>query len=206
VPVSLDLNLRLELGGGGWRPGQGPAYEGGVGGQMSCSAPGQEEIVPLAGASSIEAAARGAGRGQRTLIARLGDRRRVRRVRARGACAGFEVAVVDTLGAGDAFNGAISRAAAGMGRWTRCAGNAVAALSITRSGPRGTPRRAEVEGILARWGLGRLSAAQPGTRERPACHGRGGANSARFVVERRAATAPRGPRAGVRTCITRPRA
>ncbi|MEL7674974.1 MAG: PfkB family carbohydrate kinase, partial [Chloroflexota bacterium] len=61
------------------------------------------------------------------------------------------VAVVDTLGAGDAFNGGyIAARLAGLGevdavRW----GNAVAALSITRSGARGTPRRAEVEAFLA---------------------------------------------------------
>lgn len=152
VPVSLDLNLRLELGAGGWRPGQRPAIEQAVARADVVLGSGQEEIVPLAGASSIEAAARALGEGQRTIIARLGDGGAfVAWPGGEAHVPGFEVAVVDTLGAGDAFNGGyIAARLAGLGevdavRW----GNAVAALSITRSGARGTPRRAEVEAFLA---------------------------------------------------------
>lgn len=152
VPVSLDLNLRLELGASGWRPGQRAALEQAVERADVVLGSGHEELVPLAGADSVEVAARALSDGQRTAIARLGDS---------GAfiawpggemhVPGFAVEVVDTLGAGDAFNGGyIAARLAGLSepdavRW----GNAVAGLSITRPGARGTPCRAEVEAFLA---------------------------------------------------------
>jgi sugar/nucleoside kinase (ribokinase family) len=62
----------------------------------------------------------------------------------------FDVPIVDTLGAGDAFDaGFIAACLAGHDtreslRW----GNAVAALKIGRPGARGTPSREELEALL----------------------------------------------------------
>lgn len=153
VPVSLDLNLRLELSGGTWRPGQREAVEQAVALADVVLGSGEEEIIPLTGADSVEAGVRALVDRRRTAIARLGET---------GAfCAwpggeatipGFPVEVLDTLGAGDAFNGGyIAGRLAGLSepdavRW----GNAVAALSITRQGARGTPTRAELENFLVR--------------------------------------------------------
>lgn len=152
VPVSLDLNLRLELDAGGWRSGQQAAVEQAIARADVVLGSGPEEIVPLAGASAVEAAARALSGGQRTVIARLGDDGAfVVWPGGEAHVPGFAVTVVDTLGAGDAFNGGyIAARLAGLDevgavRW----GNAVAALSITRPGARGTPRRAEVEAFLA---------------------------------------------------------
>ncbi len=152
VPVSLDLNLRLELSEGQWRPGQREAVEQAVALADVVLGSGEEEIVPLAGGKSVESAVRALVEGKRTVIARLGET---------GAfCVwpdgevripGFEVEIVDTLGAGDAFNGGYiagrlaSQREPDAVRW----GNAVAALSITRPGARGTPARAELDAFLA---------------------------------------------------------
>lgn len=151
VPVSLDLNLRLELSEGTWREGQREAVEQAVALADVVLGSGEEEIVPLTGAASVEEGVRALSGGRRTAIARLGET---------GAfCAwpggeatipGFSVEVVDTLGAGDAFNGGyIAGRMAGLSepdavRW----GNAVAGLSITRVGARSAPTRAELDEFL----------------------------------------------------------
>jgi sugar/nucleoside kinase (ribokinase family) len=110
-----------------------------------------EEIIPLAGGGSVEDAARALSAGQRTVVARLG---------AQGALAvtpegeiihapAFPTQVVDTVGAGDAFDGGfIAARLAGLDieealRW----GNAVAALKIGRHGARGLPGLAEVQAL-----------------------------------------------------------
>jgi len=153
VPVSLDLNLRLELDEGGWRPGQRPAVEQAVALADVVLGSGEEEIVPLAGDGPVEAAARALVEGKRTIIARLGEAGAfVAWPGGEAHVRGFPVKVADTLGAGDAFNaGYIAARLASLSepdsvRW----GNAVAALSIMQPGARGTPSRAELEAFLAR--------------------------------------------------------
>jgi sugar/nucleoside kinase (ribokinase family) len=111
-----------------------------------------EELVLLAPAASTEVAARALAGGERIVVARLGPE---------GALAvstdgqvvtvpAFPTEVVDTLGAGDAFDaGFIAARLEGLNiesalRW----GNAVAALKIARSGARGLPSREEVESLL----------------------------------------------------------
>lgn len=151
VPVSFDLNLRLE--NWGWDNGFREVVEQAVDRADVVMGAALDEIVPLAGLSDpVEAATALAGDG-RLVIARLGPAGSV-------ACSrsgvvhvpGFEVDVVDTVGAGDAFNAGFIAARLRNGdigealRW----GNAVAALAVAQPGARSSPTLAETEALLAR--------------------------------------------------------
>jgi fructokinase/2-dehydro-3-deoxygluconokinase len=151
VPVSLDLNLRLELWG--WGDDVRRTAERAVELADVVLGNAREEIAPLAGCDDLEAAARALGGGRRAVVARLG---------AEGALAvtpgelvyvgGFPIEVVNTVGAGDAFNGGFI-AARLEGRPVRDAlrwGNAVAALKIQGDSARALPSRAEVQALLGR--------------------------------------------------------
>jgi sugar/nucleoside kinase (ribokinase family) len=151
VPVSLDLNLRVELWGLDATVRE--TVEQAVALADVVFGSGSEELMPLARADSIDAAARVLSGGQRIIVARLG---------ADGATAwtpdgdsihapGFPSRVVSTVGAGDAFDGGFitarleGRTLAEALRW----GNALAALKIARpGGARDLPSRAQVEAIL----------------------------------------------------------
>jgi len=149
VPVSFDLNLRLE--NWGWDKGFREVVEEAVERSDVILGAGSGEIVPLAGIDDPVAAAKSLAGDGRLVIARLG---------ADGAVAssaggvveipGFEVSVVDTVGAGDAFNaGFIAAGLRGLDvadslRW----GNAVAALTITQPGARSTPTRDQAKALL----------------------------------------------------------
>jgi sugar/nucleoside kinase (ribokinase family) len=150
VPVSLDLNLRLELWG--WRDNIRETIERAIALADVVFGSAEEEIVPVARVAAVEAAAHIISGGARIVVARRGQE---------GALAAspggtqhapaFAVTPVDMLGAGDAFNGGfiaarlVGHTIAESLRW----GNAVAALKITQSGARGLPFRAEVEALLA---------------------------------------------------------
>ncbi|MGI9641993.1 MAG: carbohydrate kinase family protein, partial [Acidimicrobiia bacterium] len=150
VPVSFDLNLRLENWGwdGGFRETVMEAVE-------LCDVllgAGSAEIGALAGDDDPVRAAESLASDGRVVVARLG---------AEGAIAwseaglisepGFEVPVVDTVGAGDAFDaGFISARLRGFDlteslRW----GNAVAGLAITAPGARSIPSADEVARLVA---------------------------------------------------------
>jgi fructokinase/2-dehydro-3-deoxygluconokinase len=149
--VSLDLNLRAELWGLDAKTRA--TLERAIALSDVVLGGGLEEIVPMAGVDDVQAAVQALSDGRRTVVARLG---------ADGALAAgpasdgiihapaFPTTVVDTLGAGDAFDaGFIAARLAGCDlrqalRW----GNAVAALKIARPGARGTPSREEVEGLV----------------------------------------------------------
>jgi fructokinase/2-dehydro-3-deoxygluconokinase len=149
--VSLDLNLRAELWGLDDETRE--TLERAIHLADVVLGSGPEEIVPLAGLEQVEDAARAICDGRRVVVARLG---------ADGALAAgppsdrichapaFPTTVVDTLGAGDAFDaGFIAARLAGCDvgealRW----GNAAAALKIGRAGARGSPAWAELEGLL----------------------------------------------------------
>ena len=159
VPVSLDLNLRLELWG--WGDDIRATLDRALPLADVVFGSGAEEIVPVAGMepverssvgrSSVEHAARTLADGQRTVVARLG---------AGGALAAtpdeivvapaFPAEVVDTVGAGDVFNaGFIAARASGHDLYTALRwGNAVAALHIGQPGARSAPTRAEVARLL----------------------------------------------------------
>ena len=147
--VSLDLNLRLELWGLDKETRKTIARAIELADVVLGS--GLEEIAPVVGVQEVEAAARAMCDGRRVVVARLGSE---------GALAAapdgmwrvpaFDVPIVDTLGAGDAFDtGFIAACLAGHDtrealRW----GNAVAALKIGRPGARGTPAWEELEVLL----------------------------------------------------------
>ena len=155
VPVSLDLNLRLELWG--WHDNIRETIDRAITLSDVVFGNAEEEIVPVARtveASAIEAAAHILADGKRIVVARQGL------AGAMAATPGgtthanaFAVkTVVDTLGAGDAFNGGFIAARLDGNtvndalRW----GNAVAALKIGQPSARGLPGRAEVEALLSK--------------------------------------------------------
>lgn len=151
VPVSLDLNLRLELWG--WADDIRATVERAIALADVVFGNAVEELVPLAENDAIERAALALADGQRVVVARQG---------AEGTFAAtpageivrvpaFSVPVVDTIGAGDAFDGAfIAARLAGLDietalRW----GNAAGALTIQQPGARTSPPRADVERLVA---------------------------------------------------------
>jgi len=152
VPVSFDLNLRLE--NWGWDNGFRTVVEAAVVRSDVVMGAAIDEIVPLAGGSAdpVEAAMLLAG-DDRIVIARRGAAGAVA-CSADGAVSmpGYAVDVVDTIGAGDAFNAgfiaarSITRDLAEGLQW----GNAVAALAVTQPGARATPTVEQVEALLAR--------------------------------------------------------
>jgi sugar/nucleoside kinase (ribokinase family) len=151
VPVSLDLNLRLELWG--WRDHIRETIDRAITLADVVFGSATEEIVPVAGVAAVETAARTLCADRRIVVARLGEE---------GALAAtpdgifhapaIPAQVIDTLGAGDAFDGGfIAARTAGHDllealRWA----NTVAALKIGQSGARGLPSRDEIERLLRR--------------------------------------------------------
>ena len=151
IPVSFDLNLRLE--NWGWDDGFRGVVERAVEQSDVVMGAASDEIVPLAGIDDPVDAATALADAGRLVIARLGPDGAV-------ACSGdrtvtqpgFPVDVVDTVGAGDAFNAGFI-AARHRGADVASAilwGNAVAALAIEQPGARSTPTLSEVEELLAR--------------------------------------------------------
>ncbi len=155
VPISLDLNLRIETFGMSaadrerfWQAIRlADVVFGGA----------EEEIMPLTGTADPDQAARAlsahAG-GNRTVVARLGSRGAL--AAANGAVCyapAFPVQVVDTLGAGDAFDGGFIAARLAGCDLAGCLrrGNAVAAIKIGRPGARGLPNLEEVQQLEAQW-------------------------------------------------------
>lgn len=151
VPVSIDLNLRIELWG--LDPGKQVAVERAIGLADVVLGNGTEELLRVAGAATLEDALAVLADNRRTVIARLG---------ADGAVArdpdgmvhrspGFAVAARNAVGAGDAFDaGFVAATVEGRSldealRW----GNAVAALKVARpGGARDLPDRGAVEALL----------------------------------------------------------
>lgn len=150
VPVSFDLNLRLE--NWGWDAGFRDAVETAVERSDVVLGAATDEVGALAGIDNpVDAAMSLAGDG-RLVIARLGADGAV-------ACSdagvvavpGFPVAVLDTVGAGDVFDAGFIAArlrgsdVASSVRW----GNAAAALTISTPGARSSPTLPELEALLA---------------------------------------------------------
>jgi fructokinase/2-dehydro-3-deoxygluconokinase len=155
--VSLDLNLRVELWGLDRETRQ--TVERAIRLSDVVFGNGAEEIVPLAGVDDVEAAAQAMSDGERVVVARLGADGALAAApkSARSAelaeivhAPAFPASVVDTLGAGDAFDAGFVAACLAGGdthealRW----GNAVAALKTAQPGARGTPSRVELEAML----------------------------------------------------------
>jgi len=149
IPVSFDLNLRLE--NWGWDGGFRAVVESAVERSDIVMGAASDEIATLAGIDDpVEAATSLAG-SRRLVIARLGaDGAVASSVAGVVATPGFDVPVVNTLGAGDAFNAGFiagrmqSASVTEALRW----GNAVAALTISQPGARATPTHAEAAALL----------------------------------------------------------
>jgi fructokinase/2-dehydro-3-deoxygluconokinase len=149
IPVSLDLNLRLETWG--LDKTIRKPFNQAVSLADVVFGSGRDEILPFTGMDTIRKGAEELSAGERIVIARMGSE---------GALTvgpgeffsspAFEVDLVDTLGAGDAFNGGFicaqldSKNLEESVRW----GNAVAGLKIGQSGARGLPDSKELIGFL----------------------------------------------------------
>ena len=149
IPVSLDLNLRLE--NWGWEEGFRQVALDAVERADVVLGSAVDEIAPLGDTDEPVNAGRVLGGHDRLVVARLG---------AEGSMAitdrevitapGFDVPVVDTVGAGDAFNAGFiaarldDRSLGESLAW----GNAVAASTISRRGARSGPTRVEVMSLL----------------------------------------------------------
>ncbi len=149
LTVSLDLNLRLES----WDLSETTrrTFERAIELSDVVFGNGEEEIMPMANADSVEAGAQNLCGGKRIIIARLGKKGVfVAAPNETFHVSPFKTQVVDTLGAGDAFNGGfIAACLAKVGireaaRW----GNAVAALKIGKAGARGLPFLEDVKQML----------------------------------------------------------
>ena len=109
------------------------------------------EVTPL---NALAAARELCDRGARAAIVKLGERGVFYFSEAgEGTQASFEVEAVDTVAAGDAFNGGLAvalaegRSLAEAVRWASAAG----AIAVTRPGAApAMPHRHEVEALLAR--------------------------------------------------------
>ena len=151
VPVSFDLNLRLV--NWGWDDGFRSVVMDAVARADVIMGAATAEIAALGGAADPTKSALSLAGDDRLVIARLGASGAV-------ACStagvieadGFVVDVVDTVGAGDAFNAGFIAArmrtlsVAESLRW----GNAVAAIAVSQSGARATPTHEEVAALLAK--------------------------------------------------------
>ncbi|KAA3648081.1 MAG: sugar kinase [Chloroflexi bacterium] len=138
--VSIDLNLRTESWGLDDEARQ--TFQQAIELSDVVFGNAEEELMPLSGEATIKNAAQALCNNQRTIIARLGEEGAL-------VCTpdkifhspAFDAEIVDTIGAGDAFNaGFITAQLSGHDnveatRW----GNAVAALKIERPGARGGP-------------------------------------------------------------------
>lgn len=151
VPISLDLNLRIETFG--LNEADRERFWQAIRLSEVVFGSAAEEIMPLAGKNTVEESAETLSEGLRTVVARLGPKGALAAAPGVNLYApAFSLPVVDTLGAGDAFNAGFiaahlaGRDLAGCLRW----GNATAALKIGQPGARGLPGRAEVAALAGR--------------------------------------------------------
>jgi sugar/nucleoside kinase (ribokinase family) len=159
--VSFDLNLRLE--NWGWDDGFREVVEAAIDLSDVVMGAAADEITSLTGTDDPEAAAIELAGTERLVVARLGRDGAVAVSKEETVWSpGFDVPVMNTLGAGDAFDAGFIAArshgetVAGALLW----GNAVAALTITKPGARSSPTRREVEVLLD--GAGRSTTSRPG--------------------------------------------
>ncbi len=151
IPCSLDLNLRGGLTEDGLSRSFGDTLWNAVERSDFVLGSAIDEIPYMVPARSMEEAARRLAGADRTVVARRGaDGATLVTATERQEIPSFPVDVVDTLGAGDAFDaGFIAARLDGRDtveaiRW----GHAVAALSTSRAGARGTPSATEARALL----------------------------------------------------------
>jgi sugar/nucleoside kinase (ribokinase family) len=149
LTISYDLNLRIE--NWGLDNNKRTAVERAI--ELSDIVLGnaEEEMMPLTNESTAELAAQKICDKQRIVIARQGEAgATVTNPNEIFQSPAFPMQVVDTLGAGDAFNGGfIAGHLAGLNlRKSVIWGNAVAALKIGKSGARGLPNMREMKNLI----------------------------------------------------------
>jgi len=146
VTVSLDLNLRIESWGLG--TADRDTFEKAIALSDVVFGNAQEEILPMTCADSVEVASQILCGGKRIIVARCGsDGAWVTTPAEAFSVPAVPTQVVDTLGAGDAFNGGFIAACLAKADTREAArwGNAVAALKIGRPGARGLPSLEELK-------------------------------------------------------------
>lgn len=150
LSVSLDLNMRLELWGLDDETRR--TFERAIELSDVVFGNAEEEILPISGADSAEAGAQCLCDGKRLVVARKGNKgAMVVTPKETFHVPAFPTQVIDTLGAGDAFNGGfIAACLAKVGikeaaRW----GNAVAALKISQAGARSLPSLKDLQQMLS---------------------------------------------------------
>ena len=151
VPVSLDLNLRLE--NWGWEAGFREVALSAVEHADVVLGSASDEISALGGTDDPITAARALGAGERLVVARLGAEGAMAITDREAASApGLDVQVVDTVGAGDAFNAGFIAARLEDHSVDEALlwGNAVAASTIAEHGARSGPTRSELTRLLGR--------------------------------------------------------
>jgi fructokinase len=149
LKVSLDLNLRKELWGLDKTIQE--TFERAIEYSDVIFGNAKEEIIPITGSDSVEAAAQSLCGGKRIVVARQGKHGvLVTTAKASFHVPAFQTFVVDTLGAGDAFNGGFIAACLAKvdlreaARW----GNAVAAFKVGQTGARGLPFLKDIKQLL----------------------------------------------------------
>ena len=149
LSVSLDLNLRLELWGLDDKTRR--TFERAIELSDVVFGNAEEEIMPIASTSSTEAGAQTLCDGKRIIVARQGSKGAlVVTPKETFHVPAFPTQVVDTLGAGDAFNGGFIAACLakvgirGAVRW----GNAAAALKVGQAGARSLPSLEDLQRML----------------------------------------------------------
>ncbi|MFN8528268.1 MAG: sugar kinase [Anaerolineae bacterium] len=155
VRTSLDLNLRVELWG--YDEPMRRTTEAAIALADVVLGSGDEEMIPITGAATVEEAARQLANGQRTVVARLGSAGAlaVDRMGIVYRKAALPVTVKDTLGAGDAFNAGYIAALLGYGEGRTgelgglTMGAQVAAYKIAHGGARATPHPKALREFLA---------------------------------------------------------
>jgi len=149
VPVSLDVNLRLE--NWGWESGYRDTITAAIERSDVVFGGATDEICPLMRSDDPHRAVAELAAGGSTVVGRLGAAGAIAHDGDRSYSAdGFDVEVADTVGAGDAFDaGFIAARLRGesIDRALRYA-NGVAALAIGRQGTRSTPSHDEVMRIV----------------------------------------------------------
>ena len=147
--VSLDLNLRLESLG--LDDETRKTFERAIELSDVVFGNAEEEIMPIASVDSAEAGAQYLCSGKRFVVTRRGNKGAlVFNPKETFHVPALQTQVVDTLGAGDVFNGGnIAGCLAKVGvREAESWGNAVAALKIGQAGARGLPSLKDFKQML----------------------------------------------------------
>lgn len=149
IPVSLDLNLRLELWG--WENGIRETTEKAIALSDYIFGNADEEILPISNKNSLDEALLSLSSGGKTIVARQGASGSIATVNGETIkTKAYPSEALDTLGAGDAFCGGFITSKMN-GDSTEDAlkwGNAVASLQINKPGARGVPSLDEVKNVL----------------------------------------------------------